>query len=602
MEYELTPQRLAYLEARGHIVLSACPGSGKTTSIVRKLYDIAGYCNEKYGSHAGYACLSFTNTAAEELTEKYYQMHGERLHFPHVVSTIDSFIMQNVVLPFWYLCKFCGSKPIVVNEADVLDKIYNTYVWMNDHYDVYPAMIFRDYRTIFYQKRPALVEKAAQGYKWNHSVVTDNREQKYCDAAFKYRLSKGYITSTDALWMACHILLQHKWVAESLVARFPYIIVDEAQDNSQMQFVFFEILRKAGLENLEYVGDICQSIYEFRDARPDLLEKIMKMEGWTMLPLSECRRSNQRIINLYSKLKPAFIQTITSHGVKDLNIPIMVYKYDESNVKDIIRNFYSTCDSHQLEKRIILARGIPMCKHLAGVRDRNFEYWKSPLPNMLIEAKFAFDNNDMEKAFRKIRIVLAELMFNDDQYPQKKEFIVQIEKDIVYNGRIYEFLKIIPDFSLSFADWTAETEELLQKYWNLVNRPNLEAFKRKKGYTMKDMALKPVEQFYMSNNKESEFRKNVDTIHSVKGATMDAVLLFLSADSKSQNISLNDFPDKPLVSMKEGQRLIYVACSRASQYLALAVPSTVADEKIAIALKGIDYQIKKISLQQELDF
>lgn len=83
---------------------------------------------------------------------------------------------------------------------------------------------------------------------------------------------------------------------------------------------------------------------------------------------------------------------------------------------------------------------------------------------------------------------------------------------------------------------------------------------------------------------------------------MDAVLLFLSADSKSQNISLNDFPDKPLVSMKEGQRLIYVACSRASQYLALAVPSTVADEKIAIALKGIDYQIKKISLQQEFDF
>lgn len=602
MEYELTPQRQAYLEARGHIVLSACPGSGKTTSIVRKLYDIARFCDEKYGSHTGFACLSFTNTAAEELSDKYYRMHGERLHFPHVVSTIDSFIMQNVVLPFWYLCKFCGSKPIVVNEADILDKIYNTYVWMNDHYEVYPSMMFRDYRTIFYQKRPALVEKGAQGYKWNHSVVTDNREQKYCEAAFKYRLSKGYITSTDALWMACHILSKHRWVAESLVARFPYIIVDEAQDNSQMQFVFFELLRRAGLENLEYVGDICQSIYEFRDARPDLLEKIMKMEGWTMLPLSECRRSNQRIINLYSKLKPAFIQAITSHGVEDLNIPIMVYKYDETNVKDIIRDFYSTCESHQLKKHIVLARGIPMCKQLAGVRDIIFQYWKSPLPNMLIEAKFAFENNDIEKAFRKIRIVLVELKFNDNQYLQKKDFINQIEKDIEYNGRIYEFLKIIPDFSLSFADWTEKTEELLQKYWNLENRPILEVYKRKKGYVMKDMAVKTVEQFYMSNRKESEFRKNVDTIHSVKGATMDAVLLFLSADSKSQNISLNDFPDKPLLSMKEGQRLLYVACSRASQYLALAVPNTVADEKIAIALKGVDYQIKKLSLQLELDF
>ena len=100
---------------------------------------------------------------------------------------------------------------------------------------------------------------------------------------------------------------------------------------------------------------------------------------------------------------------------------------------------------------------------------------------MLKKEKIEIDNNDIEKAFRKIRIALSELMFNDNQYPQKKDFIVQIEKDIEYNGKIYEFLKIIPDFSLSFADWTAETEELLQKYWNMENRPNLEAFKRKKG-------------------------------------------------------------------------------------------------------------------------
>lgn len=102
--------------------------------------------------------------------------------------------------------------------------------------------------------------------------------------------------------------------------------------------------------------------------------------------------------------------------------------------------------------------------------------------------------------------------------------------------------------------------------------------------------------------RTSDFRKNVDTIHSVKGATMDAVLLFLSADSKSQNISLNDLPSKPLTTMKEGHRLIYVACSRASQFLALAVPNTVADSKIAQALKGVNYNLKKINLQQELDF
>lgn len=40
MEYEVTEERKAYLDARGYTILSACPGSGKTTSIVKKLYDI----------------------------------------------------------------------------------------------------------------------------------------------------------------------------------------------------------------------------------------------------------------------------------------------------------------------------------------------------------------------------------------------------------------------------------------------------------------------------------------------------------------------------------------------------------------------------------
>ena len=35
MEYEVTEERKAYLDARGYTILSACPGSGKTTSIVK---------------------------------------------------------------------------------------------------------------------------------------------------------------------------------------------------------------------------------------------------------------------------------------------------------------------------------------------------------------------------------------------------------------------------------------------------------------------------------------------------------------------------------------------------------------------------------------
>ena len=91
-----------------------------------------------------------------------------------------------------------------------------------------------------------------------------------------------------------------------------------------------------------------------------------------------------------------------------------------------------------------------------------------------------------------------------------------------------------------------------------------------------------------------------DTIHAVKGATFDAVLLFLSEDSLGQRISFNDFPRDEIVTMTEKQRLIYVACSRATQFLAFAVPTTVSDATISSTLRGIELDIRLVNLQGEL--
>ncbi|MEE3463984.1 MAG: hypothetical protein VZQ27_06805, partial [Candidatus Cryptobacteroides sp.] len=109
----------------------------------------------------------------------------------------------------------------------------------------------------------------------------------------------------------------------------------------------------------------------------------------------------------------------------------------------------------------------------------------------------------------------------------------------------------------------------------------------KKGYVMKEIANVPVEQFHSSTDNDSNYHRSVDTIHALKGATLDAVLLFLSKDSKGQNISLNDFIRKEDGSMTEKQRLIYVACSRASQFLAMAIPADVSDDVVERILGGV---------------
>lgn len=601
MEYDLTPQRQAYLDARGHTILTACPGSGKTTSIVKKLRVVSQYCAERYGKHTGFACLSFTNKACAELKQKYREMHDEKLTFPNEVLTIDSFIMQYVVLPFWYLCDACKKKPIVVNEEDILDHIYYNNVQIAGKWLRYPVMELRQYSKIMYSKKPSIVSIDKAAFKWNHKVVTDANEKSYCRAAILYRLSKGYVTSSDALWMACYILKHHQEVSRALISRFPYIIVDEAQDNSELHFEFFNLLKSAGLQNLEYVGDVCQSIYGFNNARPELLQAMMAEQGWNVLPMSECRRSNQRIIDLYSKLKSSDVPTITSHGVIDKGIPIVVYKYDEGNVRDIIRDFYQVCDDNELSKRIILARGVNKCKTLAGVKDVDFKYWKSDLPYLLIDAVFALEASDMDYAFRKIRLVLSRLIAKDSP-DAKRQFIHEIEHNKDWNAKIFRFLKQIPSFSLSFKEWSEQTCVLLHDFWELDEQPMFVPYQRQVGYKMKEMENVPVERFHQSRDEGSDYHKSIDTIHAVKGATLDAVLLFLSANSKGQGISLNDFPRRSVRYMTESQRMIYVACSRAVNFLALAVPKSIADENIKRTLAGVDIDIRYINLQGELMF
>jgi len=253
---------------------------------------------------------------------------------------------------------------------------------------------------------------------------------------------------------------------------------------------------------------------------------------------------------------------------------------------------------------MILARGISRCKSLAGVKDTEFRYWKTEVPYLLINAVFDAESGDMNAAFRKIRIALADIKYKENA-EARRAFMLGIEHDINVNASIFSFLQRIPPFSLSFKEWSLQTTALLQQWWGLEELPVFETYLRKtdnQGRGMREIAELPVEQYHQSNEIESDYHKSIETIHGVKGATLDGVLLFLSEDSQGQRISLREFPERPVREMTEKQRLIYVACSRARQFLAIAVPSTVRDEDIHNALDGIEVEIRNMGLQGELAF
>jgi ATP-dependent helicase/nuclease subunit A len=96
-------------------------------------------------------------------------------------------------------------------------------------------------------------------------------------------------------------------VAEELRSRFAHVFVDECQDiNAAQDAVLRAVSREGDASNRFLVGDVKQSIYQFRLARPELFRKYEK--DWAdgragrRIPLADNFRSDPKIIRFVNRL------------------------------------------------------------------------------------------------------------------------------------------------------------------------------------------------------------------------------------------------------------------------------------------------------------
>lgn len=580
MEYTLTFERQSYIDARGYTILMACPGSGKTTSIAFKIKNIIDELQHTTNGYGGLACLSFTNAACDEYRQRYMELHDSVISYPHIISTIDSFITQNIVLPFAYLLG-CPAKVRIINDTEELANVYKiTYVKDGiQNEGIIPAL--RKYKQIVFRKQPEKCSIDLDGFKWDKSLLYDGNEKEYAKICILWRLKKGIITSQDALYLAYKLLRDHGDIAAALANRYPYIIVDEAQDTSALQMKIFELLRVQGVQNMEFVGDLSQSIYGWNNAKPELLGSLARQGDFRVLHFTECRRSVQPIIDIYSKMRIAGEPRIISTGVVSKNCPIIVYRYDENGEFDVMRQFVRKCEEYELKDKLILARGTDEVNKLSGGRS-NLALWKSTIPYNLIKARIAFDDGKYSEAMKLLKYVWGDCLYDKYAYEKKKQFLLSLENDVDSNCRMLDVLQSIPSLHKSFSEWQVESENMLQEKLNLAHKPDFDRKLRLEGHKMAELLGENVDDYFGVIEDAGDYRDNVETIHMAKGASVDAVLLFLSSDNRGANISLNLFPNQgqAINNMTEKHRLIYVACSRAKQFLAFAIRSDVTEDAI----------------------
>lgn len=564
-QFEVTDDNRPFLEARGKIVLNACPGSGKTSAIAYKLTKLSDECTLRYGAFAGIACLSFTNVAKEEIAAKYHTLTNRQLAFPHVVLTLDSFVNQYITLPFYHMMQRPTSRPIIMDVVSFLDGM---------NWGGFRAVNGKPLDKVLKPSKLKLEMNASvtwDGHVPKATTVDNNVFKQYGNKVKLWQLNNGYLDNDDSAVVAYRLLLKYPEIAKSLVARFPYIIVDEAQDTSELQYAIFDQLVAAGLKNLEYVGDPYQSLYEFREARPDLfLDRFRDTGNWQALRLKDCRRTSQQIINVYSLLRDVREAPIVSTCTHASDHRLKVLHYDPANLQSLITG-YETLIDPKIEKHI-LVRGTSHLE-MFGVKPSSEEPWKNGIARILMEAQTHYLAGKGKAAVDTLRKFLAEVRLPGLTHREHRDYREKLKEDSSLNMQLFDFLREMPSIDDTLKDWTDK----------------MTAYVETKLLLTVDFGLKQKgKAFYNQNLKAMLFPVTtvtlpVSTIHRVKGKTFQSVLLVLSEDSKAANISLSDFA-RPNGLPSEKQRMIYVALSRPEILACIAVPQSISREKVVAVL------------------
>ena len=124
MSITLSDEQKVYIQTSGKVILNACPGSGKTTTVAHKIYSLIQNWENNYSKNAGIFCLSFTNVAKNEIAEKFREINGFSLPYPHLISTIDSFVNSYITLPFAHKVKDVGKRYRIIDDMNYLNGVF----------------------------------------------------------------------------------------------------------------------------------------------------------------------------------------------------------------------------------------------------------------------------------------------------------------------------------------------------------------------------------------------------------------------------------------------------------------------------------------------
>ncbi len=284
-DFRENPGQLQACESRGHCVVLAGPGSGKTKTLTAK---IARILAEDVRPPRGIACITYSLECAGELKNRLAALGIEEARNVFI-GTVHSFCFTKIVLPFGHLSALGLLPDSAVATDDQRAELFAAALKAAVSADENPA----HWRVRFDCYRRTYPDQDSREF-----LETDEQLAALV-RNYEAALRAANLIDFDGMVLdGLRLVERHEWVRRLIHARFPILAVDEYQDlGLPLHRIVESLCFTAGIR-LFAVGDPDQSIYGAFGARPELLQELSKRKGVEAVRLPFNYRCGQKIVSM----------------------------------------------------------------------------------------------------------------------------------------------------------------------------------------------------------------------------------------------------------------------------------------------------------------
>ena len=277
----------------GFFRVIAGAGSGKTKTLTHRF---AWLVREIGIPSNRILCVTFTNKAANEMKDRIVGLlDGDMDLNMQFVCTFHSFCVKVLRKEIPLLGLHSDFKILDVEDQKLLMK--EMYKRQNISTKDYPI------DDVLHK-----VDKLKGGDEWMNSVLVllgrgqmliepmMDESTKIAIRYLSFQREMGGLDFNDLITFTTYLFREYPEARKRWSSRFDYIMVDETQDNSILQWLLLDYLSEVH-KNLYVVGDPDQAIYSFRGAKPDFLVSLDQKYSCKTIVLDQNYRSTPVILN-----------------------------------------------------------------------------------------------------------------------------------------------------------------------------------------------------------------------------------------------------------------------------------------------------------------